>query len=523
MPTLRFDPAPRLQFQRGWATDLPRITDFLTHLLDAKNVVYNTQGSVLKRPGNTNYNSSVLQVGGTNVKFTGIFDYWKHGTAGSAVQKYVTHVDDGSTGYIYKDDGDGTWDDISGSTTFEAGKFPSYNVFEDTLIMANNSTTDVPQTWAQSGNIANLGGTPPNFAFSVTHVNRVWAAGDAANPSRLYYSATLDGADWTGGDTGSIDIDPEDGDIITGLVSHRDELIVFKGPYKLSIHRLQGKTVATFSRLLFTRGVGTASHNSIISANNDVAFVDANGIHSLAATEKFGDFSESLLSKDIQDYFRNHIHQGELDGVWGTNWASGHSMLWTFTRASGSVPDLVIGVDYAFNPPWMFYWRFPGTTGVYSMDIMINQSKKRVPFLGLDNGFMVEGDRSSRDDWGNAIAAIIETPFMHFGDPLRDKSFEEVSQYLIARGDHNITLDYTIDENDSSSTTIPQSPNVFILGTSLLGTGKLGSANALLRHADSIEGEGRTIKLKYTQTGLQENIELLEIIPSMVPGDIRMD
>jgi hypothetical protein len=66
--------------------------------------------------------------------------------------------------------------------------------------------------------------------------------GRATNPSRLYYSANVDPEDWVGVGSGSIDIDINDGDMITGIASYQDNLFVFKGPNKGSIHRITGSS-----------------------------------------------------------------------------------------------------------------------------------------------------------------------------------------------------------------------------------------------------------------------------------------
>ena len=84
-----------------------------------------------------------------------------------------------------------------------------------------------------------------------------------------------------------IDIDPDDGDEIRGLASHRGDLFVFKGPYVGSIHRISGDTPLSgvtvfgsslsptpFSKTIFVRGLGAAGHNSIFRWKDDLGFID---------------------------------------------------------------------------------------------------------------------------------------------------------------------------------------------------------------------------------------------------------
>ena len=152
---------------------------------------------------------------------------------------------------------------------------------------------DVPRSWDQT-TAQNLAGTPPRFSFGVSHKNRAWAAGVYATPSRLHYSANVDPEDWIGAGSGSIDIDPNDGDMITGLVSHKDELFVFKGPNKGSIHRIIGSSPTgsdAFSRKNFVKGLGACWHNAIFPFGDDIGFVSQYGsVHSLSATAAYGTF-----------------------------------------------------------------------------------------------------------------------------------------------------------------------------------------------------------------------------------------
>ena len=150
---------------------------------------------------------------------------------------------------------------------FRSDKMPWAEVMNDYLILASTSTTDVPATWDQT-TYANLGGTPPNFAFHVQHKDRMWAAGVSGQLSRLYYSASGNHADWVGAGSGAIDVAPTDGDILTAIASHKNELIVFKGRSRRSIFRITGSAPTgadAFAMVPFIKGVGAAN----LSASTD--------------------------------------------------------------------------------------------------------------------------------------------------------------------------------------------------------------------------------------------------------------
>jgi hypothetical protein len=120
----------------------------------------------------------------------------------------------------------------------------------------------------QLGDEQLVGGTAPPCAFLASWRNRLCYAGDPDNPSRLYISnyeepqqvppiTLLDAIESAGG---FLDIDPADGDKISGLAAFGDILVIFKHH---SVHALQGTSFQNFRRVRLTDALGCASHWSI--------------------------------------------------------------------------------------------------------------------------------------------------------------------------------------------------------------------------------------------------------------------
>ncbi len=211
---------PRVfEFVGGFASDLPTQTRQLTYWLKAENLLWEISKMAHKCGGATKINSSAVDSGADVV---GMYDYWRAGTSGSFAQKFVIVT---GTGKVFKDDMDGTYDYITGAASISTNVVPVFCQARD-LLTIFTSANDTPLKWNQTGNVASLGGTPPAGRGMVFHVNRGWIWGVNANPSRLYYYSATDVEDWSGGDTGSIDIDPEDGDRITGVLSFKQVLII---------------------------------------------------------------------------------------------------------------------------------------------------------------------------------------------------------------------------------------------------------------------------------------------------------
>ncbi len=507
------------EFEGGWSTELGQTLRVgvgedgkvgLTHLVNAENIVYEATGGPHKMPGTTRLNSSALESGAAVV---GCYDFWRQGTGGSPTQRRVIHV--GTT--IKNDAADGVFADLF--TGMEAGKIPSYSTFDDFLIISSDSTIDVPKSWDGS-TAQNLGGSPPRFAFSATHKNRSWAAGDILNPSRLYFCALLDPEDWTGSGSGNIDIDPNDGDAITGIVSHNNDLWVFKGPHKGSIHRITGSAPTGadgFARTTFIRGIGAVGHNSIFAFANDIGFMWSDGsIHSLSATDAFGDYNETALSRPIQSFLRERLVFNRIKQVWAENSSSESFVLFTVTVDSGSTNNYILLMDYRFQPVRWASWP---VLGVASIAHMIDSASSNRPILmaGSLDGFVLKLLQADRSINGTgAIAFRVTAPFLDYGNPITLKIPSIGSLGIAPKNDGNITFGWTRDNNAQQTVTItqgggdvlgPASANQFTLGTSTLSGGRFVD-----RFVDLIEGgEFRAIQYDITNSVLNEDVEIHSI------------
>lgn len=474
------------------------------YLLDADNCIYEQDGGPRKAPGTSRVNSSALESGAV-VK--GLHDYWIQGTSGSPTQKRVIHV--GTT--IKKDDADGTFTNIF--TGMESGAVPAYSTFDDILIISSDSTVDVPKSW--DGTTAqNLAGSPPNFSFSATHKNRSWAAGNAANPSALYYCALLDPEDWTGSGSGSISIDPDDGDRITGIISHKNELWVFKGPYKGSIHRITGSAPTgtdAFARNTFIRGVGAVGHNSIFRFRDDIGFIWSDGsIRSLKATDAFGDFNEIALSRPINPYIREHFNASRMAHAWASTCDTFGVVLITMPINSSTNNNLILMMDYRFDPVRWAPW--PS----FAMGCIADVVDSNAPacWAGTNDGYVVKLFHPTRSiAGGTTISYKMTTPHLTYGHPGMLKMMNGGSLGIQPKNNGNITFGWTRDDNAQQTTTIaqggtavlgPASANQFTLGTSALG----GARFVDRFFVSETGGEFRSVQFQVTNNVDNEDVEI---------------
>jgi len=506
----------RHTFAGGWATDLGLTSESLADeagrvsipfLINAENVEYDLDGGPKKIGGATKLNATTVESG---EEIRGLYDYWRQGTSGTPTQKRVIHA--GTK--ILKEDVDGVFDDLF--TGLEDGKIPAYEAFDDILIIASDSTTDVPKSWDQT-TAQNLAGTPPNFSFMRTHKNRVWAAGDAANPSKLYFSVLLDPEDWVGAGSGSIDIDPGDGDRITALISFKDDLWVFKGPFKGSIHRITGSAPTgddAFARKPFIKKLGCVAHNSVFSFKDDIGFMWSDGtIHSLRATSAFGDFNESSLTREINTYIKQSVNLSRLDQVWAVTDERRGRVLITLPVNSSTTNNQILVMDYRFDPIRWASWPVFSCASLASVIDTANNDQREI-FGGFNDGFVRKLNRPNKSiDAITAIPALITTPYIYYGSPVDFKTLSAVSVGISPQGNYDLTFRWRRDDNTQQSVSIDQGGGAFLSPSDVdeftLGTSQLGGAQFIDRFAELEEGgEFRTIQFELLNSGVDEGMEI---------------
>lgn len=505
--------AIRHTFEGGWATDLGSLAEVVVEgdrrvrvpfFLRMENVYFTKNGGIRKMGGLSKYNSSTIE-SGEEIRY--MFDYVRQGTTGAPTRKKVVLA---GTKWL-ADNNDGTFASIiTGLANDSVG---CANVFEDVVILSTDAN-EAPRKWNQTA-AAVLGGSPPNFAFSVTHVNRVWAAGNPAAPSVLYYSSLLEAEEWNGaGNSGSITIDPDDGDVITGIRVVNGQLIVFKGPNLGSIHRISGRTPSDFVRdKINNLGLGSVNHNLIFDLGSDVGFVTPEGsIRSLLATERFGDYEIGALSRDIDTFLRTRTNVDVLKrGQAATDPIQGYTLL-TIPIDGSSAPNCTILMDTRFEIPRFVLWTDVEAWSVARMSDPASDDR-RILYAGGNDGFLRKTQQASLEiDDGTGINAIFQLPFMHYSTQNKKKTLVAIGIGLVPSGE--FAVDVGIRTESSSETTQvlqsggavlgPADQNEFILDTSVLS----GDQYRTIWSEDVNSGQFREISYELSNAEVGETFNI---------------
>ena len=514
------------QVPTRWSTDAAATARTLEYWTTAENVIYESSKATRKWGGTSRLNSAAIS--GTP-SVMGLFDAWFSGTSGSMTGYPVAHA--GTALYKMDRTGavpDGTWDDITGSLTLTSGAFPTYAMLRDNLVMTTwAATPDAPHVWTGTGNASALGGTPPVGRVCCMHANRMWIANTNANPSRLYYSASLNVADWSSGDTGSFDIDPDDGDRIIGLASHYKRLFIFKGPYRGSIHMIVGTSptdatdaTESFRRQLVVRGLPLASQRSIVPVGNDLWFVTHRGVHSLANTQNFGDHVLGFLTNDITNYWRDTINGIRLDQAAGAYYTDRNLVVFSLceTGQSNNTGGLIFHPQLGNTISRL-------TRGAASLATFYSTGGKHLLYAGrYSNGFVDLEDAAARQLAGAvAYTAKLRTPTLLLAPGDGRFTMREMYLRMRPRGGA-VTVNVTRDTNAAQSLSFTQTAGGSVLDTGVLDAFNLGEVGGFgVPARQFIEGPARAVMVEISQGTVGGDLELLEFGLKVEKADDRME
>lgn len=202
--------------------------------------------------------------------------HFKDSGSGTNNQQIACVNNSGGTYSVTYYNASGTWTAIGSGSSFTASAKFRFETFLD-LVFLVNSAADSPKSW--TGATASSWGTTqltsaPSGKFIKLYKSRLYIAGTTANPDRLYFSSIPDTSNNITWDTTNdwLDINPSDGQNITGLERNGTQLLIFKNR---SMYRWNGS--ATDADLIVD--VGCSSQESIHTRNGITFFFNPQGVY----------------------------------------------------------------------------------------------------------------------------------------------------------------------------------------------------------------------------------------------------
>ena len=318
-------------FTGGLNTKYPSNFIGPTQTQDAQNVFFD-DGSLKKRKGHAKQNNTAI--GGGNHDVTGLYEYNK----ADGTQYCVSFSS--ASGYV-------STDRCASNTVFISTLTADQEVncvpFTDRLYCVNGVDTPL----YLSGTTYTLVPEMPACKYIRVYQNRLWCAGASAQKSYIYYSNVGDGDNW---DTtfNWVALNPEDGDVITGLGEPIYETLPAYKRYSSWI--VQGKSASNYTPVMVSNSIGATHHRTIRNLLlNDTKTIQAFGSNGIRGGEpgvySFNGIvvqylSDAISNKfEVMDSFKVSDRFKTFDSA--SDWLSGASVYIDSYTASGSIQNEV--------------------------------------------------------------------------------------------------------------------------------------------------------------------------------------
>lgn len=399
-------------------------------------------------------------------------------------------------------------------------------------VLGDTAMAAVSNTW--DGN--NQSESPPKASIIESAKNRLWAV-DPRYPRKLMFSGLRDGEAWSLTQASLDEDDPgflfmQDlpwGEGITAVKELHGNRYVFS---QNAIMEVSGDTpgvgglsadinIPRFRTRKVVDGVGAVANRAVASIGTDLIFLSRKGVHSLLATEKFGDVDEKYLSWPIQDIFAT-FNEDLLERAQAVNYRRKNWYVVNVSRGTdGSKLKTLLIYDYSQNA-WAL-WTFDFE--ITCLHTRVNPTTKREELLaGSDRGHVYLLDQGTRtdDDGATNYTGSFRSMHLHGGDPETYKKFTRLILHFAKPDVGTVTGNYWVDNHGPFPFTIDQNPydqamiGNFEIGTDTIGSG--GDVTPVTRHV-VVNKRGRTFVFKIDCTAGNMNVSGAEM--QIVPGHPR--
>lgn len=372
--------------------------------------------------------------------------------------------------------------------------------------------------------------TIPLGKFGYWFHNYLFVAGVAAFPNRLYFSNLGVPITFTGSDY--IDINANDGDVITGLSILNDELLIFKNFSVWSISGWSGSsfgtaTIAGQNTQSKTLGTGTPSHQSIISTGRDVYYLSfAGGIphfRSLTQTVFAKTVEGGIVSFDIENTM-NGINKAQLAKCAGVY--DGKYISWSLPNGASTTNNLslIFEPTRTFRSPLGAHRSWVIDQGYEASQFAVSTvSGRPLVYFGDAgaNGLVFKIDLSLYTDNGDAVVMDVQTRDYSL-DVGRQAKWKYVyhryqsgsagTLQVLAR--INQTEDFNAQEDVSL---LGDSPGLGPTGTFTLGVSLLGGSQIVRNRVTLMQLTGALMGLEF----LEETSNFCQLYDFAIYGDLK--
>jgi hypothetical protein len=453
-------------------------------------------------------------------------DYW-YGDTASKTQRHMIFNNMGRLYELNTTTGARTFIQDAGTVyTIPSGGIlrASMVAFENRLMIACEGTGNVmkhffPTSLTGSGaledvsNTTNYSATPKASMLQV-HLGRLWC-NDKESADRLHYSETGAYNVWQGaGDSGAYDVLPGDGDpegITAIFPPFKGLLFVAK---RTKLYKLPGQYPEEIQIIRVSSSLGCVAHQAVAGVDqDDVFFVSDKGIHSVVATDQFGDIKDRYISRDIQTSINDTWNRSRQKFIQAKYLPQINSIGFLVADEGDSTQQDL----WLYNASIQQWYRWPDLNA--SCLCVADDSDRQRFYFGRNDGRVAQGlttenyDRNLAGE-SRAITMTLVTGFIFVdGNPTSTKAFKKLSIVYKPVGSYTLTTSFKIDNFTSQALVFNDTGSQDLLGSTFtLGSSVLGVTQTTTAFTQQLDGFGKGFKITFTQSGLNEYAEILGFI-----------
>jgi hypothetical protein len=285
------------------------------------------------------------------------------------------------------------------------------------------------------------------------------------------------------------------GSAITGLIIFREQLIIFS---ERSIKRLVGNTIGDFQLQPITLDTGCTETDTIQEIGGDVLYLGPDGIRSLSATDRVGDFNLAVASKIIQDDVTDFVNRHTSFSSVVIRPKSQYRLLGFNTNYSADASRGIIGSQVEQGLNWAELRGFKA----YVASSNLYEGIETIVFANTD-GYVYQMESGNSLD-GSDIYATFATPYIPINDPRIRKTIYKMFLYTDPDGSFFSEVNLLFDFNELGI--IQPTPVVFdntsgatapsFYGTAIYGTDSYGGTIQRLFESQMV-GSGYVVSLQF--------------------------
>jgi len=289
------------------------------------------------------------------------------------------------------------------------------------------------------------------------------------------------------------------GSTVTGLAVFRDNLIIF---CEDKIHKLTGLLAAGNppANQVITDDIGCIEPDSIHEVGGDVIFLAPDGIRTISATDRIGDFGLDVASRPIRSTLNDQLATGTQVTSHIIREKAQYRIFQYTSNERSSVAKGLLATKFIDQGGQGFQWAELKGFKVYVCDSNFIGDTELIVFSNEDGYVYKQETGTSRN--GASIDAIFESAYMPINDPQVRKTFYKLDLYLKPEGTLSLTAGIKLDRNDAN---VIQPPVFTITGTG--GGAIYGSTSAIYNtsvystptdetYKTNLVGSGATVALR---------------------------